>query len=164
MLRIRAATIDDVPLLHRMIVEFAAFEKLSDELSITEDMLERDGFGLAPRFHTLMAEWDGQPAGYAMYYVFYSSFQGPGLFLEDVYVRETFRAKGIGKALMAEVAAVAACEGFLVVRWEVLHWNQPAIDFYRKLGALFLDEWKAVRLEGEALQALAKSAKQGADR
>src|SRR3974390_1475453 len=120
MLRIRTATVEDVPLLHRMIVEFAAFEKLSDELSITEEMLARDGFGASPRFFTLLAEWGGEPAGYAIYYVFYSSFQGPGLFLEDVYVRETFRAKGIGKALMAEEAAVPGRGGFLVMRWEGL--------------------------------------------
>jgi GNAT superfamily N-acetyltransferase len=118
-------------------------------------MLARDVFGPSPRFHALIAKWGEQTAGYALYYFFYSSFEGPAVFLEDVYVREEFRGKGVGKALMAEVAAVAVREGFWGVRWEVLNWNQPAIEFYRRLGATIPEEWKAVRLEGEALKTLA---------
>jgi GNAT superfamily N-acetyltransferase len=156
MLRIRAATIEDVPLLEAMIREFATFERLAAEVTITVEMLARDGFGPHPRFRALLAEWDGRPAGYAMFFNFYSSFQGPGLFLEDIYVREEFRGKGIGKILMAEVASIALREGFWAMRWEVLEWNQPAIDFYKRLGAKFLHDWMEVRIEGDALRQLAE--------
>jgi hypothetical protein len=84
MLRIRPATVEDVPMLKQMIVEFATFEKLADEVTVTEEMLARDGFGTHPRFRTLLPEWDGKPAGYAIFFNFYGSFQGPGLFLEDI--------------------------------------------------------------------------------
>jgi GNAT superfamily N-acetyltransferase len=156
MLRIRAITVDDVPLLRRMIVEFATFERLAHHVTVTEEMLARDIVGSSPRFRGLLPEWDGQVAGYAIYLGFYSSFEGPGLFIEDIYVREEFRSKGIGKGLMAEAASIALREGLVALRWEVLDWNQPAIDFYKRLGATFLDDWKAVRLEGEGLKRLAE--------
>lgn len=158
MLHIRAARLEDVPLLKQMIVEFATFERLADEVTVTDAELARDGFGTHPRFGALIAEWQGRPAGYAIFFNFYSSFQGPGLFLEDIYVREEFRGKGIGKILMAEVAAIAVREGFWAMRWEVLEWNQPAIDFYKKLGATFLHDWMEVRLEDDGLRRLAESA------
>jgi GNAT superfamily N-acetyltransferase len=158
MLRIRAATVEDVPLLMQMIVEFATFERLADYVTITEESLRRDGFGPAARFHTLLPEWDGRPAGYVIYFPFYSSFQGPGLFLEDIYVREEFRSQGIGKLLMAEVAAIAMREGYGAMRWEVLDWNQPAIGFYKKLGAELFDDWKEMILDGDALRQLAAGA------
>ncbi len=158
MLRIRPATLEDVPLLKQMIVEFATFEKLADEVTVTEEVLARDGFGMHPRFRALLPEWDDEVAGYAIFFNFYSSFQGPGLFLEDIYVREEFRGKGIGKILMAEVAAIALREGFWAMRWEVLEWNQSAIDFYKRLGAKFLHDWMEVRLEGEGLRRLVESA------
>jgi GNAT superfamily N-acetyltransferase len=160
MLRIRAATVEDVPLLKQMIVEFATFERLAEHVTVTEETLRRDGFGPAPRFRTLLPEWDGKLAGYAIFFPFYSSFQGPGLFLEDIYVREEFRGKGIGKLLMAQVAAIALHEGCWAMRWEVLDWNQPAIEFYKKLGATFLDDWKEVQLAGEELRRLAAGAAQ----
>ena len=159
MLRIRPASVELVPLLLEMILEFATFEKLREEVTITDAMLERDGFGPQPRFRTLIAEWNSAPAGYAIYFPIYSTFQGPALFLEDVYVRPQFRDKGIGKALMGQVAAMALREGCGALRWEVLQWNQPAIDFYKRLGAIFLDDWKAVRIEGEALRRLAEQQK-----
>ncbi len=158
MLRIRAATIEDAPLLRQMILELATYEKLAEYVSVTEDTIKRDGFGPSPRFRTLLPEWDGKLAGYAIFFPFYSSFQGPGLFLEDLYVRKEFRGKGIGKLLMAAVAAIALQEGYWIVRWEVLGWNQPAIDFYKKLGATFYDDWREVILEGEALRRLAAGA------
>jgi GNAT superfamily N-acetyltransferase len=157
MLRIRAATIKDVLLIKQMIVEFATFERLADHVTVTAETLMRDGFGPHPRFRALLPEWDGKAAGYAIFFNFYSSFQGPGLFLEDIYVREEFRGKGIGKALMAEIAAIALREGFFAMRWEVLDWNQSAIDFYKKLGAALLDDWKEIRLDGEGLRRLAES-------
>ena len=125
---------------------------------MTEAALVGDGFGPQQRYRVLLPEWDGKLAGYAFFFGFYSSFQGPGMFLEDIYVREEFRGKGIGKALMAEVASIALREGFWAMRWEVLDWNQPAIDFYKKLGATFLDDWKEVRLSGDSLKRLAESA------
>jgi GNAT superfamily N-acetyltransferase len=160
MLRIRTATVEDVPAIQRMIVEFATFEKLADRVTMNEEVLRRDGFGPSPRFRTLLPEWDGKLAGYAILFPFYSSFQGPGLFLEDIYVRNEFRGKGIGKLLMAEVAAIALRERCWAMRWEVLDWNQPAIDFYKKLSATFLDDWKEVQLEGDALRRLAAGAAQ----
>jgi len=141
-----------------MIFEFATFERLAQHVTVTEEELARDGFGAHPRFRVLLPEWDGKPAGYELLYDFYSSFAGRGLFLEDIYVREEFRGKGIGKALLAEAAAIAVREGYWGLRWEVLDWNQPAIDFYMKLGATFLDDWKEVRLDGEPLRRLAESA------
>jgi GNAT superfamily N-acetyltransferase len=158
MLRIRTATVDDVPLLRRMILEFAEFERLSDYATVTEESLARDGFGPKPRFRVLLPEWDGKAAGYAYFFEIYSSFAGPGLFLEDIYVREEFRGKGIGKAVMAAVALIALREGYGAMRWEVLDWNRPAIDFYKKLGATFLDDWKEIRLDGEGLRRLAEGA------
>jgi GNAT superfamily N-acetyltransferase len=158
MLRIRAATIEDVPLLKQMIVELATFEKLVEYVTVTEETLQRDGFGPSPRFRTLLPDWDGKLAGYSIFFPFYSSFQGPGLFLEDIYVRKEFRGKGIGKLLMEAVAAIAVQEGYAAVRWEVLDWNQPAIDFYQKLGAEFYDDWREVILEGDALRRLAAGA------
>lgn len=158
MLTIRPATVRDVPLLKRMILEFATFERLAEQVTVTEETLAGDGFGAAPKFRALLPEWDGQVVGYALFFGFYSSFAGPGLFLEDIYVRREFRGRGIGKALMGEVAAMARREGFRAMRWEVLDWNQSAIDFYHGLGATFLDGWKEVRLDGQAFERLAQGA------
>jgi GNAT superfamily N-acetyltransferase len=107
----------------------------------------------------LIAESDTQPAGYAFFFEYYSTFHGRhGLFLEDIYVRSQFRGKGIGRALFACVAAIAQQENCFGLRWQVLDWNTSAIDFYQKLGATFLDEWKTLNLEGDPLERLAKSA------
>ena len=154
MLAIRPAAEKDMPLLSEMIHEFARFEKLS--AVVTEADLARDGFGTDPKFRALLAEWDGKLAGYAFFFGYYSTFEGrPAIFLEDIYVRREFRGKGIGKALMARVAAIAKQENCFGMRWEVLDWNTPAIDFYRNMGATFLDAWKNVMLKGEAFEALA---------
>ena len=145
MLSIRPATLEDVPLLSTMIHEFAEYDRLGHEASVTEEELIRDGFGPHPKFRVVIAEWDGQAAGYALFFEFYSSFQGrAGLFLDDLFVRPQFRKHGIGRALLAHVAGIAWKEKYFCMRWEVLDWNTPAIEFYRKLGAVFLDEWKAV--------------------
>jgi len=160
MLSIRPATISDVPLLTTLIRELAEYDRLAHEAAVTEEDIARDGFGAAPKFRAVIAEWNGQVAGYALFFEFYSSFQGrPGLFLDDLFVREEFRKHGIGKALVAHVAGIAWKEGYFCMRWEVLDWNTPAIDFYRNLGAVFLDEWKAACLIGDALQAVAEEAK-----
>lgn len=153
MLSIRSATADDALLLKTLIHELATYEHLDHETIITEEDVLRDGFGAHAKFRALIAEWNGQPAGYALFFEFYSTFQGrAGLFLEDIFVRPELRKKGIGTELLARVATVAWDEDYFCLRWEVLDWNQPAIDFYKKLGATFLDEWKAVCLIGDALQ------------
>jgi GNAT superfamily N-acetyltransferase len=149
MLSIRAANASDVPTLRTLIHEFAAFERLPE--AVTEAGLLRDGFSAQPKFRVLLAEWDSQSAGYLFFFDYYSSFEGrAGLFLEDIYVRDQYRGKGIGKTLLARVASLAIQRNCFGVRWQVLDWNTPAIEFYKALGATFLDEWKTVSLDGDA--------------
>ena len=160
MLSIRPATIKDAALLATMILELAQYEKLDHEAAVTAESIARDGFGPHPKFRAIIAEVDGKPAGYAVFFEFYSTFQGrAGMFLEDLYVRPPLRKQGIGQALLNYVARIAWDENYFCVRWEVLDWNKPAIEFYKRLGAAFLDEWKAVMLIGDALQSAADSAK-----
>jgi GNAT superfamily N-acetyltransferase len=160
MLSIRPATIRDAALLAAMILELAQYEKLDHEAAVTAESIARDGFGTKPKFRAIIAEVDGKAAGYAVFFEFYSTFQGrAGLFLEDLYVRPPLRKQGIGQALLNYVARIAWEEDYFCMRWEVLDWNKPAIDFYQRLGAVFLDEWKAVMLIGDPLQAAADSAK-----
>ena len=160
MLSIRAATIKDASLLTTMILELAEYERLASEAAVTTESIARDGFGPKPKFRAVIAELDGKAAGYAVFFEFYSTFQGrAGLFLEDIYVRPQLRKQGIGQALLAHVARIACDENYFCMRWEVLDWNKPAIDFYNRLGAVFLDDWKAVMLIGDPLQAAADSAK-----
>jgi GNAT superfamily N-acetyltransferase len=159
MLSIRPATINDAPLLTVLIHELAEYERLSHETIVTDEDIVRDGFGPDLKFRAVIAEWSEQIAGYALFFEFYSTFQGrAGLFLEDIFVRPQFRRQGIGKALLAHVARIARTEEYFCMRWEVLDWNTQAIDFYRSLGAVFLDEWKAACLIGDALQAVADKA------
>jgi GNAT superfamily N-acetyltransferase len=162
MLSIRPATVNDAPLLRALIRELAEYERELDQVEITDADLVRDGFGPHPKFRALIAEWNGQPAGYALFFGFYSTWVGrPGLFLEDLFVRQEFRGKGIGTALLATVARVAQRENCYGIRWEVLDWNQQAINFYKTLGATFLDQWKSVLLTGEALEHIVLKAKSG---
>jgi GNAT superfamily N-acetyltransferase len=160
MISIRPATIKDAPLLVGLIRELAEYDRLSHEACMTEEDILRDGFGPAPKFRVVLAEWNEEVAGYALFFEFYSSFQGrAGLFLDDLFVRPQFRKQGIGRALLAHVAGIAWRESYFCVRWEVLGWNAPAIEFYRKLGAVFMDDWKAVCLIGDPLQAMAEETK-----
>jgi GNAT superfamily N-acetyltransferase len=157
MLSIRPATVNDAPLLCALICELAEYEREREQVVMTAADLARDGFGPHPKFRALLAEWNGRSAGYALFFGFYSTWEGrPGLFLEDLFVRQDFRGKGIGKALLASVANIAQREKCYGIRWEVLDWNQPAIDFYKRLGAIFLDQWKSVLLTGDALERVAK--------
>jgi len=152
MLNIRRTTRDDVPQLLELIRGLATYEKKRHKAVVTEDDLLRDGFGPNPKFRALIAEWDDEPAGYASFFYFYSTFQGrPALFLEDLFVPDEFRGKGIGKALLVAVCKLAIEEGCFALRWEVLDWNRPAIEFYEKLGATFLNERKVVTFDTEAL-------------
>lgn len=156
MLSIRPALAADAPVLSALIHELAEFEHLP--VRVTEADLLRDGFCESPKFRALVAEWDGQPAAYALFFDYYSTFEGRGgLFLEDIYVRDRYRGRGIGKALLARVASLARQQNCFGVRWQVLDWNTSAIEFYKRLGATFLDEWKTVSLDGDALARVAES-------
>jgi GNAT superfamily N-acetyltransferase len=158
MLSIRTATIDDAALLRTLIRELAEFERELHLCIIEEADLVRDGFGPAPKFRALIAEWNGITAGYALFFDFYSTWTGRGLFLEDLLVRDQFRSHGIGKELLAAVARIAIEENCYGLQWEVLDWNEKAIDFYKSLGAEFRDRWRPVLLADEALRRLAEKA------
>jgi GNAT superfamily N-acetyltransferase len=158
MLSIRPATIDDAALLRTFIRELAEFERLLEFCVIEAADLARDGFGPDPKFRALIAEWEGKPAGYALFFGYYSTWVGPGLYLEDLFVRSQYRGKGIGVALLAAIARIALQEKCWAIRWEVLGWNEKAIELYRSLGAEFRDEWQQAMLTDEALQRLAEKA------
>jgi GNAT superfamily N-acetyltransferase len=159
MLLIRSATIHDAPLLRTMIRELAEFERELDLCVIEEADLARDGFGENPKFRAIIAEWGGSPAGYAIFFGHYSTWIGPELYLEDVFVRPQFRGKGIGIAMLAEVAHLALKDNFRAMRWEVLEWNENAIALYKSLGAELRGQWKSVFLPEEALRQLAEKKK-----
>ncbi len=153
---IRPATAADVPRILGFIRALAAYERAPDAVVATEEGLLHDGFGPHPYYECLIAEYDGKPAGFALYFYNYSTWMGrPGIYLEDLFVQPELRGHGIGKALLQRVAAVAVEKGCERLQWEVLDWNTPAIDFYAAMGAEFLDEWRNVRVGGEALKRLA---------
>lgn len=153
--KIRPATREDVPLILSLIHELAVFERAPDQVKATEADLLRDGFGETPRFRCQIAEIDGEPAGFALYCYDYSTWEGKaGIHLEDLYVREGFRGNGIGKSLLLALVKSALAEDCTRLNWNVLTWNQSAIDFYRGLGAMVLDEWNSCRLTQPAMQAL----------
>jgi GNAT superfamily N-acetyltransferase len=156
MLLIRPTTIKDLPLLWMMIRELAEFEQELELCIIQESDLVRDGFGEDPRFRALIAEWQGQPAGYAVFFHCYSTWVGRELYLEDLFVRPQFRRKGIGMAMLTAVARIALRENSRGMRWEVLDWNENAIALYKSLGAEFRNQWKSVVLADDALLRLAE--------
>jgi GNAT superfamily N-acetyltransferase len=159
MTNIRPAQPDDVSLILAFIRELAAYEREPHAVLATEADLLRDGFGPQRYFECLIAEEDGQPAGFALYFFNYSTWRGrPGIHLEDLFVRPQFRGRGIGKALLTQVAAVAVERQCARLQWDVLDWNQPAIDFYEGLGAKFLETWRIMRVSDEALNELASEA------
>ena len=123
----------------------------------TEEDFLRHGFGAARRFSVLLAEEDGRVAGFALWFFTFSTWLGkPGLYLEDLFVRPELRGRGIGKAMMIELARIAVREGCGRFEWAVLDWNQPSIEFYRSLGARLLEDWVLCRLQGDPLHALAE--------
>ena len=155
-LTIRPATPADVPQILRFIRDLAIYEREPDAVVATEEDLLRHGFGEKPYYQCLMADWDGAPAGFAFYFYDYSTWLGrPGIYLEDVFVDPAMRGRGIGKALLQRLAEIAIREGCARLKWQVLDWNEPAIDFYRSLGGEFMDSWRNVRVSGEALRRLA---------
>jgi GNAT superfamily N-acetyltransferase len=156
---IREATAADVPLILAFIRALAAYEREPDAVTATEADLLQDGFGPNPFYFCLIAEHDGAPAGFALYFFNYSTWLGrPGLYLEDLFVHPEFRGLGLGKSLLQRIAAIALEKGCRRLQWEVLDWNTPAIDFYAAMGAEFLDTWRNVRVEGAALRRLAGAA------
>jgi GNAT superfamily N-acetyltransferase len=156
MLTIRPASVEDAVLLRALIRELADYEHGLEQVSITAEDIARDGFGPQRKFRAIVAEWNGHPAGYALFFEIYSTWQGrSALYLEDLFVRDQFRGKGVGKGLLARVAAFAREEKCYAVRWEVLDWNQPAIDFYEGIGAEFRKGWRSMSLTGGSLPHLA---------
>jgi GNAT superfamily N-acetyltransferase len=159
MLKLRKATSKDIPLILSFIRELAEYERAPSAVTSTEKDLRRDGFGSKPKFHVIIAEWGGMPAGMGFFFYNYSTWQGrSGIFIEDLFVRPRFRGKGIGRALMAKLAQTAIVEKCYGVRWEVLDWNKPAIDVYQHLGSKFREGWKIMQITGQELVELAKSA------
>ena len=157
MLMIREAVADDVPLLKTLIYEFAEFYKFP--VSITEEQLLHDGFDSRPSFQALIAEYDGETAGYALFFDYYSSFKGRCIFLEDLFIRAQFRGKGIGNAFFERLAAIAEQKRYVGLILQVFDWNKPAVEFYKKIGATFWDDMKTVWLSRDTLQSIARNGK-----
>lgn len=134
---IRPATRRDVPRILAFIRALALFERAPEAVIATEASLEREGFGPNPFYSCLIAEHDGQTAGYALFFYSYSTWVGPGIYLEDLFVEPELRGRGIGKALLRKVAAIAVEKGCRRLQWAVLDWNTPAIDFYKAMGGEF---------------------------
>jgi GNAT superfamily N-acetyltransferase len=155
--RVREAGPDDLATIHGFILDLAAYERLAHEAQATLADLERDLFGPAPRVFCDIAEIDGAPVGFALWFYNYSTFRGRhGIWLEDLFVRPERRGAGAGLALLKALARRCADEDLARLEWSVLDWNAPAIGFYDSLGALAMDEWTTRRLTGAALEALAR--------
>ncbi len=156
--RIVAATENDVPVVLELIRGLAEYEKLSHLVTATEEQLRGTLFGPRPAAEVLLADWDAECAGFALFFPNYSTFLAqPGIYLEDLYVKPYLRGKGIGAALLTELARLAVARNCGRVEWAVLDWNAPSIEFYKKLGAVPLNEWTTFRLAGEALKRLGGS-------
>ena len=156
----RAATTADVPTIARFIRELARYEQLEHQLDLDEERLREHLFGKHPACGALIAEADGGPAGFALWFQTYSTFRTrPCLHLEDLFVLPEFRGRGLGLALLRELAAVAVARDCPRLDWQVLDWNAPAIGFYEKQGARVLPDWRVCRLDGEALQKVAAAAR-----
>lgn len=154
---IKKATKKDVPLILSFINELAEYERLSHEVVATEKLLRETLFGKRIVAESLIAFFDGEPVGFALYFHNFSTFLGrPGIYLEDIYVRPNMRSKGVGRAVLTYLARLAKERECGRFEWAALNWNEPAIKFYKNLGAVPLDEWTTFRLTGEALNNLAK--------
>ena len=157
-LRIERATERDVPLILRLIKALAEYERMSPDVTATEQGLRDTLFGAHPAAEVIIAYAGETPAGFALFFHNYSTFLGkPGLYLEDLFVVPEYRGHGYGRALLQHLAALAAERGCGRFEWTVLDWNEPAIGFYKKLGATPMDAWKIFRLTGDSLHALASS-------
>jgi GNAT superfamily N-acetyltransferase len=156
-LRIRAAEPADVPVIAHLIRELAKFEKLEDDVVLTEELLRAGLFGPRPYAEAVIAEEESQPIGFALFFHTFSTFLArPGLYLEDLFVLADHRGRGVGRALLAHLAHLAVERGCGRLEWAVLNWNHEAIRFYERLGAKPNSEWTVYRLAGEALSALGR--------
>jgi GNAT superfamily N-acetyltransferase len=154
-LSIRQAVAGDEALVFKFIVDLATYEKLEHQVVATEADLARDLFGPTPKVFCDIAEWDGRPVGFALWFYTYSTFRGRhGIWLEDIFVEPEARGHGIGKSLLVGLARKCVAEGLGRFEWNVLNWNQPAIDFYKSQGAVIMDAWQNCRVDGEALARL----------
>jgi len=154
---IRVASIEDVPLILQLIRELAEYERLSHEVIATEEQLRVTLFGEHHGAEVLIAEWDGETVGFALFFHNYSTFLAQqGIYLEDLYVRERARGKGIGVALLRRLAKIAMERGCGRLEWSVLDWNELAINFYKHLGATSMDGWTIFRVTGKTLKELGK--------
>ena len=159
-LHIRRARPTETGLVLSLIRELAEYEKLLHEVEATEAMIDAALFGDNPLLFCEIAEWNGEPAGFAVWFVNFSTFSGrSGIYLEDLFVRPAYRGRGIGKALLAYLAKLCVEKGWARLQWSVLDWNAPSIAFYKSLGAVMMDEWTVCRVNGPALAALAKAAR-----
>lgn len=152
-LTLRAATLNDTALILAFIRDLAKYEQLSSECHATEEQIRATLFGEHPAAECLLAFADQEPAGFAVFFSNYSSFLSrPGLYLEDLFVKPAFRKRGIGRALILHLAKLANARKCGRMEWTVLDWNEPAIEFYRSLGAQQLEEWRIFRLTGPSLE------------
>ncbi|MFT4861982.1 MAG: GNAT superfamily N-acetyltransferase [Pseudohongiellaceae bacterium] len=157
---IRPATRKDCQIILDFIIELAIYEKLEHQVVATAALLEETLFGAKPYAISVIAEYQGKPVGYALFFNNFSTFTGrPGIYLEDLYIQPAMRGKGFGKSLLAYLAKLAVDSNFTRVEWSVLDWNEPSIQFYRSIGAKPMDEWTAQRLDGDELHAFAKEFK-----
>lgn len=156
LLNIRAATAADLPLIAQFIRDLADYEKLAHEVRFDDAVLGDRLFGPRPYAEVLIGEIDGVAQGFALFFHNFSTFEGkPGIYLEDLFVRPEARGSGLGKALLKALAALAVERDCARLEWWVLDWNDPAIQFYKKLGAKPMEEWTTFRVDGDALQELA---------
>jgi GNAT superfamily N-acetyltransferase len=159
-LTIRRARPGEAGLVLSFVRELAEYEKLLHEVEATEAMIDVALFGSNPRLFCEIAEWKGEPAGFAVWFINFSTFSGrSGIYLEDLFVRPAQRGNGIGKALLVHLAKQCMANGWSRLQWSVLDWNTPSIEFYKSLGAVLMDEWTVCRIGGPALAALARGAR-----
>lgn len=144
---IRPAEREDCPQMMELVRELARFERAPEQVTVSMEHFEESGFGEKPVWWAFVGEVDGQIAGMALYYIRYSTWKGQRMYLEDIIVSEPYRGKGIGGLLMDALIAEAKTKRFCGMLWQVLDWNEPAINFYRKYGAAFDGEWVNVSLD-----------------
>ena len=156
-LSIRPAAAEDAPVVFDLIYQLARYEKIEHTVEATPQLIAETMFGPKANVEALLAEWNGEPAGVAIFFHNYSTFVGrPCLYLEDIMVNESFRKRGIGKALLRAVAKIAAERNCRRLDWSVLDWNESAIGFYESIGAEMQPDWRIMRMDGNAIQQFVK--------